>query len=82
MMDPQQELFSALLVELKNQGMTFMTVRCRPKIRHTLLYIWRITRSTYDFGYKNAILADVSQTIHVWHNNIRQRGKISNMLLI
>lgn len=81
MMDPQQELFSALLVELKKLGYDVYDGALPPKdTPYPFIYL-ADNQVTDDFGYKNAILADVSQTIHVWHNNIRQRGTVSKMLL-
>lgn len=34
-----------------------------------------------DDANKTAVFGNVYQTIHVWHNNPRQRGTVSKMLL-
>lgn len=34
-----------------------------------------------DTLYKNAVTGSVYPTIHIWHNDEKQRGTVSNMLL-
>nr|DAR25485.1 MAG TPA: hypothetical protein [Caudoviricetes sp.] len=34
-----------------------------------------------DDANKTAVFGNVFQTIHIWHNNPRQRGTVSQMLL-
>ena len=33
-----------------------------------------------DYGYKQHILGEAEFTIHVWHNDVEQRGTLSSML--
>lgn len=80
-MDPQQELFTALLVNLKKLGYDVYDGQLPPKDTPYPFVYLADSQMDDDLSMKNARLADVSQTIHVWHNNIRQRGTVSKMLL-
>lgn len=40
-MDPQQELFTALLIAAREQGYDVYDGRCRRRTRHTPLSIWQ-----------------------------------------
>lgn len=80
-MDPQQELFTTLLVELKKLGYDVYDGALPPKDTPYPFVYLADSQMTDDLGIKNAVLADVTQTIHVWHNNVRQRGTVSKMLL-
>lgn len=79
-MDPQQELFTALLLKLKELGYgvydTFLPPEGTP---YPFIYLADGQQS--DTRTKNAVLGNVYQTIHVWHNNPKQRGTVSKMLL-
>lgn len=79
-MDPQQELFTNLLMELKKTGYdvydTFLPPEGTP---YPFIYLADSQQS--DMRTKNAVLGNVYQTIHVWHNNPKQRGTVSQMLL-
>ncbi len=79
-MDPQQELFTALLLRLKDLGYdvydTFLPPEGTP---YPFIYL-ADSRQTDDPN-KTAVFGNVYQTIHVWHNNPRQRGTVSKMLL-
>lgn len=79
-MDPQQELFTKLLVELKKLGYDVYDAHLPPDdTPYPFIYL-ADNQMTDDLGIKNAVLADVTQTIHVWHNNVRERGSVSRML--
>lgn len=80
-MDPQQELFTALLVELRKLGYDVYDGALPPKDTPYPFVYLADSQMIDDLGIKNAVLADVTQTIHVWHNNVRQRGTVSKMLL-
>lgn len=80
-MDPQQELFTALLINLKKLGYDVYDGQLPPKDTPYPFVYLADSQMDDDLSMKNARLADVSQTIHVWHNNIRQRGTVSKMLL-
>lgn len=79
-MDPQQELFTAILLELKELGYdvydTFLPPEGTP-----YPFIFIADSQQTDTQTKSAVMGNVYQTIHVWHNNPRQRGTVSQMLL-
>lgn len=79
-MDPQQELFTALLLKLKDLGYdvydTFLPPESTP-----YPFIYLADSQQTDDPNKTAIFGNVYQTIHVWHNNPKQRGTVSKMLL-
>ena len=76
-MDPQQELFSALLLELKKQYPDGVYDTFLPPDP----FIYLADSDLNDRANKTAVFGTVSQTIHVWHDNPRQRGTVSQMLL-
>ena len=79
-MDPQQELFTALLLKLKELEYdvydTFLPPEGTP---YPFIYL-ADSRQT-DQKTKSAVIGSVYQTIHVWHNNPKQRGTVSKILL-
>ena len=79
-MDPQQELFAELLLKLKELGYdvydTFLPPEDTP-----YPFIYLADSQQTDDANKMAVFGNVYQTIHVWHNNPRQRGAVSQMLL-
>lgn len=79
-MDPQQELFTELLLRLKDLGYdvydTFLPPEGTP---YPFIYLADSTQ--IDEENKTAVFGRVSQTIHVWHNSPKQRGTVSKMLL-
>lgn len=79
-MDPQQELFTELLLKLKELGYdvydTFLPPEDTP-----YPFIYLADSQQTDDANKMAVFGNVYQTIHVWHNNPRQRGAVSQMLL-
>lgn len=83
-MDPQQELFSALLITLKEKykdtrvGVydTFLPAEGTPYPFIYLAESQQVDRST-----KTCVIGNVYQTIHVWHNDPRKRGTASGILL-
>ena len=79
-MDPQQELFTAILLELKELGYdvydTFLPPEDAP-----YPFVYLADSQQTDTQTKSAVMGNVYQTIHVWHNNQRQRGTVSGMLL-
>ena len=58
--------------------MTCTTGRCRRRIRPIPSSIWG-SRQT-DEPNKSLLFGVVYQTIHVWHDNPKQRGTVSAML--
>lgn len=79
-MDPQQELFTELLMQLKNLGYDVYDTFLPPKdTPYPFLYLADSQQT--DNRNKTAVFGNVYQTIHVWHNNPKQRGTVSKMLL-
>lgn len=79
-MDPQQELFSTLLRELKNTGYDVYDGFLPPK-NTPYPFIYLADSTQIDEENKSAVFGRVTQTIHVWHNSPKQRGTVSKMLL-
>lgn len=78
--DPQQELFTELLIRIRNKGYDVCDTFLPPKgTPYPFVYL-ADSRQTDDAN-KSAVFGTVHQTIHVWHNNPRQRGMVSGMLL-
>ena len=79
-MDPQQELFTALLTKLRGMDYdvydTFM-----PSEDAAYPFIFLADSQQIDDRNKTAVFGDVYQTIHVWHSNPKQRGTVSKILL-
>ena len=79
-MDPQQELFSALLTELNKLGYDVYDGFLPPK-NTPYPFIYLADSTQIDEENKSAVFGRVSQTIHVWHNSPKQRGTVSKILL-
>ena len=78
--DPQQELFIALKLRLKALGHDVYDGFLPPEgTPYPFDYIGECQQ--IDDANKTAIHGRVQQTIHVWHNNPKQRGTVSKMLL-
>lgn len=84
MNSPQQELFSRLLVDLKayfkEQGYEVYDGELPPEgTPYPFVYLGDFRQN--DADTKTQTVGSVFPTIHVWHNNTRQRGTVSMMLL-
>ena len=79
-MDPQQELFSELLLKMKELGYDVYDTFLPPK-GTPYPFIYLADSQQTDTPNETAVFGNVSQTIHIWHNNPRQRGTVSKMLL-
>ena len=79
-MDPQQELFSTLLKELKKMEYDVYDGFLPPK-NTPYPFIYLADSTQIDEENKTAIFGRVSQTIHVWHNSPKQRGTVSKIIL-
>lgn len=81
-MDPQQELFTALLEKLRAElgeddvydG--FLPPEDTP---YPFIYLADVRQS--DSQTKSGMVGTVTQTIHVWHNDPARRGTVSAILL-
>lgn len=79
-MDPQQELFTELLTEIKALGYDVYDGFLPPN-GTPYPFVYLADSQLIDDANKTAVFGSVHQTIHVWHNNPRQRGTVSKMLL-
>lgn len=78
-MDAQQELFTALKLALEAKGYAVFDGALPPEdTPYPFIYFGDFTQT--DTECKNAVTGYVSPTIHVWHNNTKQRGTVSKML--
>lgn len=78
--DPQQELFSRLMIDLEARGYAVYDGFLPPEgTSYPFIYLGDFQQE--DTVQKNAVTGIVYPTIHVWHNNPRQRGTVSAMLL-
>lgn len=80
MCDPQQELFSKLKKDLESKGFAVYDGFLPPEgTPYPFVYLGDSQQT--DDANKSAVFGNVFQTIHVWHNNPRQRGTVSQILL-
>ncbi|MBR4930752.1 MAG: hypothetical protein IKZ00_08145 [Bacteroidaceae bacterium] len=80
MCDPQQELFSKLKKGLEAKGFAVYDGFLPPEgTPYPFVYLGDSQQT--DDANKSAVFGNVFQTIHVWHNNPRQRGTVSQILL-
>lgn len=79
-LDPQQELFIALKLEIEKLSYAVYDGALPPAdTPYPFVYLGDFRQN--DTVYKNAVSGTVFPTIHIWHNNIKQRGTVSKMLL-
>lgn len=78
-MDPQQELFTELLVKLKEKGYDVYDGFLPPEDT-PYPFVYLAGSQQTDDPNKSAVFGNVFQTIHVWHNNPKQRGTVSAIL--
>lgn len=79
-MDAQQELFTALKTGIEAKGYAVYDGALPPEdTPYPFVYMGDFRQA--DREHKNAVTGIVYPTIHLWHNNVRQRGTVSKMLL-
>lgn len=78
--DPQQELFTAYKLALEAMGYAVYDGGLPPEGTEYPFYHFGDFRQS-DKMFKNAITGTVYPTINVWHNDEKQRGTVSKMLL-
>lgn len=79
MKDPQQELFTAYKLSLEAMGYAVYDGELPPEdTPYPFIYLGNFRQS--DQVLKNAVTGTVYPMIHVFHNNTRQRGTVSQML--
>lgn len=77
--DPQQELFTALKLNIEKLGYAVYDGCLPPEgTPYPFVYMGNFRQS--DTSYKNAVKCKVYLTLHIWHNH-KQRGTVSEMLL-
>ncbi|MFR9207030.1 MAG: hypothetical protein ACLVKR_01335 [Lachnospiraceae bacterium] len=77
--DPQQEIFIIYENTLKQMGYDVYDGSLPPEnTPYPFIYLGDFSQS--DVMHKNAVTGFVYPTIHVWHNNIDQRGTVSKIL--
>ena len=78
--DPQQELFSKLLTEIKSLGYDVYDGYLPPDgTPYPFVYLGDFRQS--DRANKTAVFGTVYGTIHVWSNTPKNRGTVSKMIL-
>lgn len=79
-LDPQQEIFTRLKIELEAKGYDVYDGFLPPaNTPYPFVYLGDFQQN--DTATKNAVYGSVFPVIHVWHNNPKQRGTVSQMLL-
>ena len=79
-MDPQQELFTALLIALRAEGWDVYDGALPPDgTEYPFVYLGDSIQN--DTANKSAVFGHITQYIHVYHDNVRKRGTVSEMLL-
>lgn len=79
-MDPQQELFTILKLKLEELGYDVYDGFLPPEDT-PYPFIYLADSHLIDDANKSAVFGNVYQTVHIWHNNPKQRGTVSKMLL-
>ena len=78
--DPQQELFTRIILDLKAKGYAVYDSVLPPKdTPYPFIYLGDFRQS--DTALKGAVIGNVYPTIHVWHNSPKKRGTASQMML-
>lgn len=79
-MDPQQELFTKLLTEIKALGYDVYDGFLPPD-NTPYPFVYLGDSHQLDDANKTAVFGSVHQTIHVWSDSPKRRGTVSKMLL-
>ena len=80
-MDPQQELFTALLLQLKEAFAGKVYDGFLPPEDTPYPFVYLADSQLIDTEMKNAVTGTVYQNIDVWHSTPEKRGTVSAMLL-
>ena len=79
-MDPQQELYTAILVALREKYGDMVFDGALPPAKTPYPFIYLADTEQYDEVNKSAIFGDVTITIHVYHNQVTKRGTLSEII--
>ena len=78
--DPQQELFTAIKLAVEAKGYdVYDSVLPPENTPYPFVYLGDFRQN--DTANKSAVFGNVYPTIHVWHDNPRQRGTVSQIML-
>ena len=78
--DPQQELFSMLLLSISSKGYDVYDGYLPPEnTPYPFVYMGDMQQT--DDANKTAVFGNVYQTIHVWSNKPQNRGALSKIML-
>ena len=78
-MDIQQAVFTQLLLDIKARGYDTYDGELPPEgTPYPLVYLGNNTQR--DNSTKAGNIGEVTQMIHVWHNDVKKRGTVSAML--
>ena len=77
--DPQQEIFTKLKVEIEKSYDTYDGALPPENTPYPFVYLGEVTLQD-DYGNKSRVLANVNVTIHVWSDDFTKRGTHSEML--
>lgn len=80
-MDPQQELFSYFLVELRKKYPNAVYDGFLPDENASYPFVYLADSILNDDILKNAVFGNITQTIHIYHNDVYKRGTLSQMML-
>ncbi|MCI7686447.1 MAG: DUF3168 domain-containing protein [Clostridiales bacterium] len=81
-MDPQQELFSALRKALAAEfGEASIYDSVMPPENTPYPFVYLADAIQTDMDLKGAVMGEVSITVHVWHDDPKARGTVSDMML-
>lgn len=81
-MDAQQELFTAIraaCVEVFGEQNTYDTFLPPDGTPYPFVYLADVFQ--YEDDVKSGDIGDVTINVHVWHNNPRERGRVSGWLM-
>lgn len=79
-MDPQQIIFSRLLVSLRARGYTVYDGKIPPTAAYPFFYM--ADTQTVDTIRKDSHGERIYQDIHIWQNNLDRRGDVSAMIKV
>lgn len=78
--DPQQELFIRLLLDIKALGYDVYD-GYKPSANTPYPFVYLADAQQIDDANKTAVFGNVFQAIDIYHNNPQERGTVSAMLL-
>lgn len=78
-MDPQQEIFTELLLKIKALGYDVFDGELPPEnTPYPFVYLGDMQQT--DRNTKTEVIGSVFPSIHIWHSSPKKRGTVSKML--